>query len=172
MGSGDFSEYYGQVYRVVEDSEPEIILVGGPGFFYEEFIRFANSKGSKKRYIGVRTSMAGTKGIHELVTDKLDTVLKEHHLAQISHALDEFLRRLAKGEPVAVGAEVKNYAQQGAVDTILMHEDYFLKNREDARIILDAVKNGGGRIFIVPRDFSPASVVEKMGGMVAILRYR
>ncbi len=172
MGSGDFSEYYGQVYRVVEDSEPEIVIVGGPGFFYDEFIRFARSKGSKKRFIGVKTSMAGTKGIHEVIADRLDSVLKEHHLAQISHALDEFLRRLAKGEPVAVGEEVKSYAQQGAVDTILMHEDYFLKNREDARTVLDAVKSGGGRIFIVPRDFDSAPVVEKMGGMVALLRYR
>jgi len=172
LGSGDFSEYYGQVYRVVEDAEPGLVLVGGPGFFHDDFIRFARSKGSKKQFIGVRTSMAGTKGIHELIADRLDAVLKEHHLAQISHALDEFLRRLAKGEPVAVGGEVKRYATMGAVDVLLMHEDYFLKNRAEARDVLDAVKAGGGKIFIVPRDFSAAPVVEKMGGMVAILRYR
>ncbi|NPA76529.1 MAG: mRNA surveillance protein pelota [Candidatus Diapherotrites archaeon] len=172
MGSGDFSEFYGQVLRVVDDSEPEIVIVGGPGFFYEDFIRFAQAKGSKKRYIGVRTAMAGTKGIHEIVADRLNSVIQEHHLSQISQYLDEFLRRLAKGDPVAVGDEVEQYAQAGAVDVLLIHENFLLANRERAREILTAVRNGGGKIFIIPRSYSPGTTVEKMGGMVAILRYR
>ncbi len=172
MGSGDFSEYYGQVYRVVEQAEPTTVVVGGPGFFYDDFIRFARSKGSKKRYIGVRTSVAGTKGIHEIVANRLDSVLRDHHLSQISKALDEFLRRLAKGEPVAVGQEVVDYAMRGAVDTLLVHEGWLLAHRDSAHTLLSAVRAAGGKIFIVPRDFEPAHTVEKLGGVLAVLRYR
>ncbi|HID08673.1 TPA: hypothetical protein EYP13_00420, partial [Candidatus Micrarchaeota archaeon] len=86
--------------------------------------------------------------------------------------VQEFTARLAKGEPVAVGDEVEQYAVSGAVEVLLMHEDFFLRNRDGALRILDAVRNGGGRVFIVPRTFEPAYMIEKMGGVVAILRYR
>ena len=171
-GASDLSEYYGQVFRFVSEMEPELVVVGGPGFFYEDFMKFAKSKGLKKRFTGVRTSLAGMKGIHEILSNRLGDIIQNHHLSEILRYAQDFTARLAKGEPVAVGKEVENYAVSGAVDVLLMHEDFFLKNRESARQILDAVKNGGGRVFIVPKTFEPAYMVEKMGGMVAILRYR
>lgn len=171
-GSTDLSEYYGQVHRFVSELEPELVVVGGPGFFYEDFIRFAKSKGSEKRFVGVRTSVAGEKGIHELLADRLEEIVQSHHLSEILRYVQEFTARLAKGEPVAVGDEVKHYAIAGAVDVLLMHEGFFLKNRNLAREILNGVRNGGGKIFIVPKSFEPAYMIEKMGGVVAILRYR
>jgi len=168
----DLSEYYGQVFRFISDLEPELVVVGGPGFFYEDFIRFSKEKGSEKRFVGVRTAMAGEKGIHEILADRLESIAREHHLAEILRYVEEFRARLAKGEPVAVGEEVYTYALSGAVDVLLMHEDFFLQNREKAGEVLDAVRRGGGKIFIVPKDFEPAYMIEKMGGVVAILRYR
>ncbi len=168
----DLSEYYGQVFRFVEDLEPELVVVGGPGFFYEDFIRFAKGKGSSKRFVGVRTSVAGTKGIHEILADRLEEIVQNHHLSEILRYVEEFRARLAKGEPVAVGGEVYRYAQAGAVEVLLMHESFFLQNRESAQEILESVRNAGGKIYIVPRSFEPAYMIEKMGGVVAILRYR
>jgi len=171
-GASDLSEYYGQVFRFVSELEPELVVVGGPGFFYEDFIKFARAKGSEKRFVGVRTSLAGMKGIHEILANRLDDIVRGHHLAEILRYVQEFTARLAKGEPVAVGDEVEQYAVGGAVEVLLMHEDFFLRNRDGALRILDAVRNGGGRVFIVPRTFEPAYMIEKMGGVVAILRYR
>jgi len=168
----DFSEYYGQVLRLVSELEPDLVVVGSPGFFYEDFIRFAKSKGSAKRFVGVRVSLAGMKGVHEILANRLEDVVQNHRLSEILRYVQEFTARLAKGEPVAVGEEVEEYAVSGAVEVLLMHEEYFLKNRETARRILDAVRDGGGKIFIVPKTFEPAYMVEKMGGVVAILRYR
>ena len=168
----DLSEYYGQVFHFVSDLEPELVVVGGPGFFYEDFIRFSKERGSNKRFVGVRTAMAGEKGIHEILADRLESIAREHHLAEILRYVDEFRARLAKGEPVAVGEEVYSYAISGAVDVLLMHEHFFLQNRQRAKEILEAVRNAGGKIFIVPKDFEPAYMIEKMGGVVAVLRYR
>lgn len=168
----DLSEYYGQVYRFISELEPDLVIVGGPGFFYEDLIRFARAKGSEKRFVGVRTSMAGEKGIHEIISDKLEEVVRNHHLSEILRYVEEFRARLAKGEPVAVGDEVDVYAEAGAVEVLLMHENFFLSDRKRAHRILSSVRGAGGKIFIVPKDFEPAYMLEKMGGVVAILRYR
>jgi stalled ribosome rescue protein Dom34 len=55
---------------------------------------------------------------------------------------------------------------------LLIHEDLFLKDRERTRKLLSDVKNADGKIFIIPKNFEPGAVVEKMGGVVALLRFR
>ncbi len=171
-GASDLRQYYGDLLAFLEQLEPELVIVGGPGFFHDDFVRFAKERGSKKKYRSVSTSVAGMKGIHEIIADYLEDIVQEHHLSKIASVLSEFLKRLSKGEPVAVGPEVPQYAEMGAVEALLMTDEFFLKNRESARRILDAVRHGGGSFFIVPRGTEEYSTVAGLGGVIALLRYR
>lgn len=170
MLGGDFSQYFGDLLRFVESLGPECVIVGGPGFVFESFVRFAAERG-KKKYTGVRTSVAGEKGIYEIVVNRGRALVEEYWISKILDVLEEFRKRLATGEPVAVGEEALRRAGEGAVDVLVVHEDILRAHRERVLGAMDAVRNLGGKVFVIPRDVEGAAMVEKLGGAVALLRF-
>ncbi len=166
----DFSQFFGDLLAFTESLEPDLVIVGGPGFIYEEFIRFASERG-KKRYVGVRTSVAGEKGVYEIIADRGLRILQEHRLGEIVSAVNEFLRRISKGEPAAAGEEAIKKAEEGAVDVLVVHERALRERRTEILSAMDAVKRMGGRVYIMPAEAEGAHIVEKLGGCIALLRY-
>ncbi len=169
FGEG-FTQYFGDVLHFVESLKPEYVIVGGPGFIFENFVRFASERGRKK-YVGVRTSVAGEKGIYELVMSRGRALVEEYWLSKILAVLDEFRKRLATGGPVAMGREALKKAEEGAVDVLVVHESLLRSDRASVLEAMDNVQNFGGKVFIIPRDVEGAAMVEKLGGAIALLRF-
>jgi len=166
----DLTPYFGDVLKVAESAAPELVLVGGPGFIPDEFCRFARERG-KKKYVSTRTAVGGMRGIHQLISDKASDVVRSYHLKKVDTAISEFLRRLSTGAPVAVGEEVEKKALEGAVELLLVHEKKLFSDRERVLGIMDTVRTFGGNVLVVPECAKDATIVEKFGGLVAILRF-
>ncbi len=176
-----FAEIVKAAETIVAGTEPQHIVVAGPGFTKEEFNSFLMQKnvGWRDRVILGHTSSAGRSGLHELIAKGLPEQLAEDHRISIeSRLVEEFLTRLAKETgTVTYGSDhVQNAAEMGAVETALILDREIKGLDPDARTKIDelirAVRNGGGKLEILSSLLPPGERLKGFGGIVALLRFK
>jgi len=120
------------------------------------------------RYIAVNEG--GSIGIYEV--QRLD-ILSDLGIELGSRWLDEVMRRLSRGSgDVAIGLEeVKEAAEQGAVDRLLMDEIFFKENASDLQGVVLSCIRSGGTVTIIPSGSEASKRLMGLGGIAALLRF-
>ena len=102
------------------------LIIGGPGPIKERFKegKYLNYMLLKK-VLGVKsTGYTGEDGLYELV-ERAEDLLKESAIAHEKEVLNKFFTGLEKDGPVTYGVEeVKQALETGAVDTLLVSEEF------------------------------------------------
>ncbi|MCI7291697.1 MAG: peptide chain release factor aRF-1 [Methanobrevibacter woesei] len=102
------------------------VIIGGPGFTKEEFVKgdYLNYEIKDKIIATVDTSYTGEFGISEVI-DKSADILNDLDVMHEKKIVQRFLKELIKEKGLAAYGEneVRNSLIMGAVDTLLLSED-------------------------------------------------
>ncbi len=163
-------EFFGEVLSTLKDvwdgKSPLIIL--GPGFYKEDFVNFA--KDNIRNYIMVPASHGDMRGIYEVLkSGALDKILKEHRLSQEEKLVDSLLTEIKKEGLYAYGiSEVKNYLNMGAVKDLLITD----KNYKKYKDLMNLAMQTGAQVHIISTTHEAGKILESLGGVAALLRFR
>ena len=145
------------------------ILLGGPGPTKEEFQQYLNNELAKKIIAVQDVTYTDESGLHHLVDKSADILQKEGIIAE-KKLMEKFFTLLAKepGKATYGEQEVRRVLSLGAVDTVLISENYDDKIMQE---IEDLVKASGATIHIISVDIKEGQQLRELGGIAAILRF-
>ena len=150
------------------------LVIAGPGFIKEDFMKFFRSRESEKAAtaVVVETRRTGAGAVQEVIgLGTLEKLAGDLQLAREVNLMGEFLRRISKGEPVAYGrAEVKNAGDCGAIEVVLV-VDTLIRDPGVVEMMEQAERSDSG-VIVFSTGFEPGKRLEALGGVAALLRYR
>ena len=145
------------------------IILGGPGPTKEEFLEYLNTE-IRKKIIGVKDiTYTDESGLHDLV-EKSQDLLANELIMQEKIIMNKFLTMLGKEQnKTAYGLEeVKHALDIGAVDLVLISEDYDEKVIEEIEGMCEKTSS---KISLISVDTREGKQLKDLGGIAAILRY-
>ncbi len=180
-GEGTLREVFFQEIMdqlVYAASESESIVVAGPGFTKDDFLKYMRSKESdlSERVISEDTSSIGMSGFQEVLRrGAVDRIMEESRIARESRLMDDLLKEIATDGKVAYGMEeVKMALDYGAIETLLVADELLRIEREKGSIdsFLQAVEHTQGNIVVFSTVFEPGQKLLALGGIAALLRFK
>ncbi len=166
-------KYLADMFRKYFDKEFDRvvgIIIGGPGMLKERFAKEDYLPYHyRQKIIGIfDTAYSNEHGLRELV-EKAKDVLKETEYIREVELVKLFFEHLAKNTGLAVYGEedVVKALKMGAVDTLLISEDY----KDKLKDFLDDIKNTNANIEVISKNHPEGEQFSnfKIG---AILRFR
>jgi protein pelota len=182
-GKGDVSLRDVFFHEIVDQlvhaaSASEAIVVSGPGFTKEDFMKYLQAKQPElaSRALVEDTSSIGMSGFQEVLRrGAVDRITEESRIARESVLMDELLREIATSGKVAYGIDEVMVAQDyGSISTLLIADEFLREEREKGRIdsFLQSVEHSQGRIVIFSTIFEPGHKLLALGGIAALLRFK
>jgi protein pelota len=149
------------------------LIVAGPGFVKEDFLRYARSRNflETKELVVADTRRSGYGAVQEVIGDGLLEALNgDLQLKREVGLMDEVLARIAKDEPVAYGIDdVKKAVQFGAASHLLIEDTLIRQN--DIAVLSEEVFRMQGNVTVLSSRFEPGKRLMALGGVAALLRY-
>ncbi len=170
-------EFFGEVLSHLENMEFKYVVVAGPGFAKEDFVKFVSEKNPElaKKMIVVDTSSIGMRGFIEVLKrGVLKRIAGEVRLAEEAEYMDLLLEHIAKGEKAAYGIdEVKKAYEYGAIEVLLIADEFLREQRDkwDIDSFMRDIENSKGKIVIMSTEFEPGKRLMALGGIAALLRF-
>ncbi|MDU9376575.1 hypothetical protein McpSp1_11970 [Methanocorpusculaceae archaeon Sp1] len=150
------------------------IVVAGPGFVKEDFVKFAKTKApdTAARMLMEDTRRSGYGAAQEAIGNGvLSRVAEDLQLAKEVQVMDEVFLRIGQNGAVAYGAaEVQTSIDYGAAETIVV-ADTEIRQSRTARMIEAAERLGAG-VVVLSTEFEPGKRLIGLGGVAALLRYK
>ena len=172
-----FEEAVGELRKLPEGVG---IVVLGPRIFSEKFLSYLRRRGgglSERVLACLDTSTGGEAGVREaLKLGRLPEFLRELKPFRDSAMVERFIEAMSRDpERVAIGLEeVYEAWKLGAVETALVAESYLWSNLESEALekLLEAAERGKLDLQVILDGLEASDKVMRLGGVVAILRYR
>ncbi|WP_406658202.1 mRNA surveillance protein pelota [Methanolobus sp. ZRKC2] len=171
-----FSEIVDPLVHAASGSEA--IVVAGPGFTKEDFLKYLTSKEPElaSRAIVEDTASVGMSGFQEVLKrGAVDRIMEESRIARESKLMDELLKEISTDGKVSYGLdEVKSAQDFGAIETLLVADEFLRMEREKGSIddFLQSVEHSRGNIVIFSTIFEPGQKLLSLGGIAALLRFK
>ncbi len=162
-------EFFGEVLAALLDawdgSSPLVIL--GPGFYKENFVKFA---GDKIKGVVAQAAHGDMRGIYEVLkSGALDKMLKEHRMAREERMVDSLLTEIKKEGLYAYGVkEVRERLEMGAVEHLLITDKHYREYKD----LMELAASTGAEVHIISTSHEAGKMLERLGGVAAILRFR
>ncbi|MFB6159229.1 MAG: mRNA surveillance protein pelota [Candidatus Nanohalobium sp.] len=162
--------FYSQAGSYLERTAEKVdkIVIGGPGFAKDRLKNMLDQETQKKVFVQ-DTSVIGKTGLNEAIKrGALDRVVESSRIADESAAVEELLEEIREDGKASYGEPVKELAERGAVEELLITEQ---KRRENSELV-EKVEQQGGEVQVVHTDHEAGERLENLGGIAALLRYR
>ncbi|WP_455368957.1 mRNA surveillance protein pelota [[Eubacterium] cellulosolvens] len=166
--------------RIHDTCEAKILIVG-PGFTKEYFMKFLKNNNSKliQEVVAIKSvSNGGAAGVYEAIRVGLvGNVMKGARTMNELKLVEEVLARLgASRGDVSYGIdEVYLDASSGAVETVLVCDEILrgAENQEQLSLekTLRMIEENQGKVVIISMGHEGGRKLESLGGMAALLRY-
>lgn len=149
------------------------VVVAGPGFVKDDFVRFLKTKSPDlgERVVAVETRRIGRGAVQDVIGQGvLERLVGDLQLAREVTRMDEVLKRIGSGGPVAYGkAEVRKSIDYGAAEEVLV-SDALIRDEGIARLLENAERINAG-VVVLSSEFEPGTRLNALGGIAALLRY-
>lgn len=149
------------------------IIVAGPGFTKEDFLKYAKEKDAAlgKKIVLETVHSMGVSGFQEaLRRGAVDKIMKDLRVAKEAKLIEALMGEIAKEGKATYGIEdVEKAAQTGAVETLLVADEK-LHSIDDA--LLRMVEKARGKIVVFSTEFEPGERLKKLGGVAALLKFK
>ena len=158
------------------------ILIVGPGFTKDHF---AKDLRSEARYLGQRSvavksvGSGGVAGVHEAIrVGAINKIRRDSRAVQETELVNEALKRLGSSSgDISYGLErIEADTQTGAVDTLIVSDQVIREAQDEERHRIEAtmriVEERGGKIALVSSEQEAGKMLQSLGGIAALLRYR
>jgi protein pelota len=149
------------------------LVVAGPGFVKEEFIRFARNHGFETtgRVVVADTRRSGLGAIRDVVgLGVLENLTGDLQLRREVELLEEFLLRIAQGRPAAYGTEeVMRAIEAGAVEWLLVVD--VMVREPGISPLIEKAESMRSQVVVFSSEFEPGEQLLALGGIAALLRF-
>lgn len=171
-----FGEVCSKIKNHVEEKNIPSIIIAGPGFTKKEILSFLEDNHPnlvEKVHLG-NTSHTGESGLNEIIKRGIvKRVSSEDRTSEETELVEEFLERISKTGKATYGIdEIKEVAEMGAVETLLVSDEKLRKNREEISPLIEKIRNTGGEIEIISSEHEAGTQLARIGGLGALLRYK
>lgn len=163
-------EFYKQVRTVLQRSMKDIddVILAGPGTEKNKIKNMLSDEQQDKVFLQ-DTSVTGETGLQEAIKrGALKKVVESSRISEETEVMEELLEELRKDGMASYGEPVKELAEQGAIEKLLITPE---KNRENPELS-KKVEQQGGESIIIHTDHESGQRLENFGGIAAILRYK
>lgn len=173
---GEEDAFFDEVLLALREDRPENapLIVIGPGFAKERFVRYAREKQPAlvKGAAVEGTGQAGMAGVHEaLKRGIVDRVSKDQRVARETALVERLMEAIARDAPASYGsAHTRAALEAGAADTLLVADR--LAREPEGEALLDLARASGAQAVVVSTLHEAGKRLDSMGGVGAILRYR
>ena len=170
------NEYYGNILTIIKTnkSEKSPLIIVGPGFVKEHFLKFLNEKYKEKNFqiIIHGTGNPGLNGIHEAIKSGIiDRVTKENRVAYETKMIEKLFEEIKKDGLVAYGEDkVYNCLKNGAVDRFLITDSMVRTKKGEEMLFIS--KQNNSDFTIINTINEAGKKLEAIGGFAAFLRYK
>jgi len=169
------STYFDEILEKITALHPKKIILAGPGFTKDNLKKFIEDKKIKgyPQILTEITNSISTTGFNELLKEgKIEKVEKELQLYKESKVIEEFMGLIAKGKGEYGVEKVKIALEAGAVEKLIMSENYLMQNRDNAENILSLAEKNGSTTEIISSKNPQEKIIHGFGGLVCTLRYK
>ncbi len=173
-GKREKSDFFGQIIEQVRAMQRLPVIVVGPGFMKDDFVREAKSADPSffSNAQLIHTGQGGMAGIREAMSKPENARLMEGvRLAEEARVVDELKAQIAKDGPCTYGIrEVAEALEAGAVEKLIV-SDRLLREGSVGSMMKKAEEKAA-TVFVVTSRWDPGRQIESLGGIAALLRYR
>ena len=153
-----------------QDTSRDIVVLG-PGFYKEEFATHVRESKFEGSVYVESASQAGAGGIREVLKSGVSKVIEKAKAAEDERLMGELLAEIGRGGKFTYGHdEVAQALRQGAVETVLLTDD-FLKNERMPEIGKLASETRA-KLRVLSTGYDAGKRLEGLGGLAALLRYK
>ncbi|AGK61598.1 cell division protein pelota [Archaeoglobus sulfaticallidus PM70-1] len=178
-GEGNYrSEFFAEILNLIRNIEFRYGVVAGPGFTKDDFLKFLKDREPEIAKVMVKAdaSSIGVRGFIEVLRrGVIDRIVGELRLSLEAEYMERLLAEISRdGKAVYGKDEVEKAMNYGAVEVLLIVDDYMLKEREnwDVDGLMRAVEDSGGKVVILSSEFEPGKQLVSLGGIAALLRFQ
>ncbi len=172
----DSNEYFGEVLSIVKNNMTENsgLIVIGPGFTREHFVRYSREKNPEifKNCHVCSTGHCGMNGVQEAIkTGVVKQITKENRVVFETEQIEKLFEEIKKNGLAAYGFdEVKHAVRNGAAERILITDK--LVRHEKGEEILKLAKENNSEFTIINTMHEAGKKIEGIGGVAALLRFK
>ena len=164
------SDFHQRVIEIIErvSQDMDNIILCGPGHEKNKLKEKLSEQLQNKTFLQ-DTSVTGHTGLNEAIKrGALKKVVESSRIEQETSIVEEFFQELEKDGKAVFGEPVKEMAQQGAIETLIITTERKRENPE----LLNKVNQMGGEVKIVNTDHEAGERLENLSGLAALLRYK
>ncbi|SBT75555.1 PelOta protein homologue, putative [Plasmodium ovale] len=183
-----YKEVLNSLCQNINFEKIKCIVLGGPGFFKNDFFHFIYNKSEIKnekkilniqdKFLIIKTSSIYKTSINEIIKDE-HMKKKILNMKVVSHIdiLNTFYKIFEKNEEkVCYGdAEVRHASSQNAIDSLLITDSIFrncdVLRRKAYVNMVEQVKKTGGKVYIFSDQHTSGEQLNSLTGIAAILKF-
>ena len=168
------AKFYTGIYDFLKSANVEKLIIAGPGFEKENFVKFLKSKDDKllKNAVVESTGNTGKQGVFELINkDVISSVSQELRFNDEVKAIEEVVSRI-NSDYVTYGIkEVNEALDYGAVDKLLVLDSLLFEDRR-VQALLDKAEKIRSKVMIISHENEASDKLKGLSGVAAILRFK
>ena len=185
-GKGEGSErtdIFEELLAVLTRIEVDVMVLAGPGFTKENALEYIKSRDGElaQKIILTETSSVGERGVQEVLSGgTTKDIIVKTRIGKETQIVEEIKKRIKISGLVAYGSkEVRVASGYGAIKNLVIVDGELQEEREGRRLwegdideMIEEVKNKGGEITILSKEYGPGRELKGLGGIAALLRFR
>ncbi len=175
--------FYQEIIKVVKEYDNrenyQNIIFASPSFFREYLVKEIKNDAMKKKVVSATCSGVSESAISEVLKrDELKTILSSQRAAKELSLVESLLLHISRNELGVYGLkEVKNAAEAGAIEELLVTDKLIQKTREEKTFykieaIMKLVESSRGNVHLLSSENDGGRKLDGLGGIAGILRYK
>ena len=168
------NKFFGEMLELIKSSSVEKLIIAGPGFEKENFMKFLKDKEASLARSTVVEAIGNTgrQGVFELINkDVVSSVSESIRFNDEVKAVEELVSKVSTDYVTYGLKEVEEAVDFGAVDKLLVIDSFLFENKDVQRIIEKAEKMRS-KVMIISHENEISDKLKGLTGIAAILRFK
>lgn len=166
--------FFTKIFEKTSELEPKKVIFAGPGFTKNELQKYLEQKQVKFKMFFEQINSVGITGLNELVKGGvIEKIVAELQIVKHAKLVEKVLAELGKQKSLASTElkEIKNAVQIGAVQHLLITDEFLLSKRALAEELLEQTEKLKGEIHIISTKSDAGKTLKGLGSISALLRF-
>ncbi len=170
-------EFFGDVlaeYKMALEGQEVPVVVVGPGFTKDDFLKFAKEKarGFLDKAVVDSTAHGGHLGVQEaLRRGTVARVVESHRLVEETQLLEKVFSEIAQDGKATYGPkQVEQALQAGAVETLLVADS--IVRRPEIDLLMEIAADSKARAVVLSTEAEAGKRLEGLTGIAALLKFK
>jgi protein pelota len=167
-------KYYTKILDTIKNIKHKIILAG-PGFEKDNFIKFIKDKDPKfaKNILIESIGNTGKQAAYELVSKgTIDKIVQRSRFAEETKLIEDLVVKISgKGKATYGLSEVKKALDYKAVDNLILLDTLIFEKKQEIEPLIEQAEKIGATVTFISHENEISKKLEALGGIAALLRF-